>query len=49
MKVLPLREFIAHGGGQNDVFKQNGQNVEAPDQDEIVDRAGIGDNELQAL
>ncbi len=39
-------QFIPDDGGEDHFFKQGWKNVDMPDQDQIVDRAGVGDDQL---
>ena len=39
-----IGQFGPHGVGQNHAFKQNRKEPDLSDQDQVVDRAGVGDN-----
>ncbi len=43
---LPVCQLIPDDGGEDHFFKQCWKNVDMPDQDQIVDRAGVGDDQL---
>jgi hypothetical protein len=38
------RQFVADNRWQNDAFEKDGENVNMPNQDQVIERAGVGDN-----
>ena len=44
-----MSQFIPDDGREDHFIKQRGENVDVPYQDQIVDRAGVGDNQPHRL
>ena len=44
-----MSQLIFHGGWQNHFFKQRRKNFDMPDQEQIIDWASIGNDELHPL
>jgi len=41
-----VNQFIANRGRQDNFVKQSGKNIDMPNQDQIIDRTRVGDDEL---